>query len=258
MLKEYLNRKIDENEEKIKGLKCDIIQIQHRIEENENIVAVLKKETSSNAEIFSPRSHRIQNKEKLEQILNEIEKSREDLDNKNKLLEDCLQKQKEYGEMLTEAQKSVENNEDNRHIMPQIHSVELSEAEDRNVSRETFSINQSEIERERALVGTRIAEGLRQFQSKQTINEKMVEKEEPEKTIQYQDGQLINDDLNMEIKSGELIILESERKKEKEFLKEVYLKIERSLALLNGNKNVCKKELQQVKKMIYEYVQSIT
>ena len=76
--------------------------------------------------------------------------------------------------------------------------------------------------------------------------------------------ELINDDRNereniheIEVKSGELIVLESERRKEKEFLGSVYKKIESCLASLNGDKNMCRNELRKIKKMIQEYVESL-
>lgn len=265
MLKEYLECKIQENEEKIRNLQYDIIQIQHKIAENENIAAVLKKETSSNAEIFSPRNHRMQNKEKLEQILINIEENRKKLDAQNKLLEDCLQKQKKYNEMMAETQKTVENEEIKRSEgdkeLPQINSIEINEdAENENVSRETFFENHEEIEKERTLAGTRIMEGLRQLREIKDVDETAKERK---KIVEEEDEYELKEEsdkskLNMEIKSGELIILESERKKERDFLEKVYIRVERSLAMLNGNKNMCKKELQQIKKMIYDYVQSIT
>lgn len=61
---------------------------------------------------------------------------------------------------------------------------------------------------------------------------------------------------NIEIKSGELIVLESERKKEKEFLSKVKKNIELCLSC-TGSKNKCKNELKKIRKMIDDYVVSI-
>lgn len=62
---------------------------------------------------------------------------------------------------------------------------------------------------------------------------------------------------NEEIKSEEVIILERERKKETEFLSKIYKKIEISLALLNGDRNRCKNELKDIKRLIQSYVKSL-
>lgn len=61
---------------------------------------------------------------------------------------------------------------------------------------------------------------------------------------------------NEEIKSEEVIILEREREKEVEFLAKVYKKLEISLALLN-DRNKCKNELREAKRMIQNYVKSL-
>ena len=60
----------------------------------------------------------------------------------------------------------------------------------------------------------------------------------------------------IEVKSAELIVLESERRKEKDFLERVRESIE--LCYENsGRKNKCKNELRKVKRMIEEYISSI-
>ena len=60
----------------------------------------------------------------------------------------------------------------------------------------------------------------------------------------------------IEIKSGELIVLESERKKEKEFLEKVRESIDLCYGFA-GSKNKCKNELRKVKRMIDDYIFSI-
>lgn len=367
---EYLSQKKEENREKIEELEYEIGQLKRKRNEYIKNADVLKKETCTNAELFSPRNYRLQNREKLEQVVSAIKEIETELEIYEQQLENLQGRQAECVKMLTEAEKSefdtmeeaskseemkktivagkeneqlesdamtdnqtrqlesdtmtdadetvcVKTNDtvgeivDEEKIQPSIWIQELKSDDSTTVETDVFDKTEKqfltsedktddisicknqqeekqgydfdEVIQERALATSRIADGLKKLQLRQdftdTIEYQMVKKEND--TVESKQTELetayndvspteaspvtaaaemspVTDQTEMEIKSEEVIILESERKKEREFLEQVYLKVERSLALLNGNRNVCKKELQQVKRMIYDYVQKIS
>ena len=88
-------------------------------------------------------------------------------------------------------------------------------------------------------------------------NEDVSESIEAEEDEAGNNVQKIRDEIEkIEVKSAEVIVLESERKKERDFLEKVKAGIE--LCYENfGRKNKCKNELRKVKRMIEDYISSI-
>lgn len=96
-----------------------------------------------------------------------------------------------------------------------------------------------------------------QEQPEQKYEEKLPQKYEIERPDKNNTFRTARDNLSeIEIKSAELIVLESERKKEREFLEKVKKSIDLCF-IYAGNRAKCRNELIKVKRLIENYVSSI-
>lgn len=239
MLKEDIYRDIKINEEEYKKLENDILELQDQVERTERLRKSLQEETEKNIDIFSPRSIKSESKEKLKHVLEKLEILKKELDRKNTDILLCKQRKVTLDEML----KKFDDNS----LQPCEEKTDIQQNESMNPESDIYG----DVQNERFLAGNRISDRIKN--QVETADTGYTELEED-------DTNEINNEkkINMEIQSGEVIILERERRKEREFLEQLFLKLEHSLALLNGNKNLCKKEMQQAKKMISDYVKTIS
>ena len=330
-----------QNEEEYKKLENDILELQEKLSKTEKTYRTLQEETKNNMDIFSPRSNKQVNKERLEYVSADLDTKNRTLKEKNEDLLTCKQRMDMLNQMLQKTEGDSEQEQASDHVM--VSALETSSAEGEAVYLEPNHDRKKKDEKsdteflKKDFLGvqnktataqskknlemdkqseqkkcTDPYEELLESKQENEENDKIIERskteekgktkviESIEKTVEEEDlesslyddvqkerflagnkildrikeqkeisgyTELADDNeinskhdnkIGMEIQSGEVIILESERKKEREFLTQLFLKIERSLALLNGNRNLCKKEMQQAKKMIEDYVNSIS
>ena len=106
MLREYINRKIRENEDIVMDMENDIKKLRSRKKELEKLIEVLEDENNDGSEIFSPRNHREENINKLNHYREDVEKIEQETEEKLDRLSRAKKKQKEYKSMLEEAEKN--------------------------------------------------------------------------------------------------------------------------------------------------------
>lgn len=311
MLREYISRKIRENEELIIDLESDIKNGKNRKKELEKLIEILEDENNDGSEIFSPRNHREQNLDKLKHYQEDLKKISEEIEDKLNKLSEIKKKKSEYKSMLAEAEKNqrkdseieytgqseteqteqAAENQNENHEEGGKERTANEQAEDQTEQKEGGQSN-GEIKQQsdKNLIQTKEKDS--EYEEQETAPDAMDTKiiiqksiEDIVKRIESGEGQNLkkseqkhetkqknkNNDVfekiqaenrmsrnldGIEIKSGELIVLESERKKEKEFLE----KIKKNLDLCfiySGNRSKCRNELIKVKKMIESYISSI-
>ncbi len=289
MLREYISGKIRENEELVMDLEGDIKKLKDRKKELEKLIQVIKDENNDGTEIFSPRNHRDQNMEKLNQYQGDIKKIEQEMEEKIGRLSEAEKKRSEYKSMLAEVDKShseekTEYSKIDRQIKSQTEQpgsqVEVGEEKVQPEETKTFEQIRQEndnLEREE--------EQSKEEQNKAATEEESEHESDQQEQMKQNDGgnssaqdsairQEIDDSIfeqvragierelgkvsldGIEIKSAELIVLESERKKEKEFLEKVKKSVEFCFEY-SGSKNKCKNELRKLKRMIEEYIFSL-
>ena len=106
MLREYISRKIQENEERGIELEGDIRRLQSRKKELEKHIEIIEDENNDGSEIFSPRNHREQNFDKLKHYREDIEKISQEIEEKLCKLSEARKKKSEYESMLEEAERN--------------------------------------------------------------------------------------------------------------------------------------------------------
>ena len=106
MLREYISRKIRENEELAMDLESDIKKLQARKKELEKLIRIIEDENNDGSEIFSPRNHREQNFDRLKQYQEDVENVSRETSEKIDRLSEAKKKGSEYKSMLEEAEKN--------------------------------------------------------------------------------------------------------------------------------------------------------
>lgn len=278
MIKEDIYREIQINEENYRRIENEILELQDELDKAEKLYKSMQEESHNNMDIFSPRSNKSENREKLNRALDDLETIKKELIDKNEIISACKEKRAALNEVLNKSEVETddfqtesceektkkETKEETKTVQYEPESDKKKEVSDKqpciseqsileeqkNMEDYSDTIRYENVQTERSLAGNKILEMLKNHID--YSNTGYTELEEDDKTENHQNK------MNMEIRSGEVIILESERKKEKDFLEQLYIKLERCLALLNGNRNLCKKEMQQAKKMIEDYVESIS
>ena len=120
MLREYISRKIRENEELVIDLESDIKNRRNRKKELEKLIKILEDENNDGSEIFSPRNHREQNLNKLKQYHIELEKILKEIEDKQDKLSETKKKRSEYKSMLAETEKIHQEGEKYENVNYQI------------------------------------------------------------------------------------------------------------------------------------------
>lgn len=332
MLREYISRKIRENEELIIDLESDIKNGRNRKKELEKLIEILEDENNDGSEIFSPRNHREQNLDKLKHYREELKKISEEIEDRLNKLNETKKKRTEYKSMLAETERIHQEEEKYENIESQIKSsqsekeqpkteqqehshqeerpgddkadsghteqqiqdraeqegdgqlnVEIEQQTDKNLIQSGEQAEELEYEEEetvpnamdtKIIIQKSIEEIVKRIEAEKDKKPEQQEQKREEKPPQKYETKQTNEnnifpgvqggsgtdnrgDLkNIEIKSAELIVLESERKKEKEFLE----KVKKGLDLCfvySGNRSKCRNELIKIKKMIENYIASI-
>lgn len=122
MLREYISRKIRENEELIIDLESDIKNGRNRKKELEKLIEILEDENNDGSEIFSPRNHREQNLDKLKHYREELKKISEEIEDRLNKLNETKKKRTEYKSMLAETERIHQEEEKYENIENQIKS----------------------------------------------------------------------------------------------------------------------------------------
>ena len=108
MLREYINRKIRENEECTIELEGDIKKLQDQKKELEKHIKIIEDENNDGSEIFSPRNHREQNLDKLKHYREDMERVSQETEEKLCKLSEAKKKKSEYESMLKEAERNYQ------------------------------------------------------------------------------------------------------------------------------------------------------
>lgn len=179
MLKEYIDKLYQNNEEELDKLEKQMKEAMSDLESAKGWLEELQKESNIQINIFSPRNIDDQLDEKLQNAQNKVLEANNQIDYIRELIETHIKKRKEYEQLLKEAE------------------IQPEEVSDHSIT-----------------------------------DEKAEEKEDNEKT----------DKSSAEIK---------------QFLNDIYRKTEICLALLNGDKNRCKTELNDIRRMIKKFANEI-
>lgn len=208
MIRKYINKLADENDQTLDKLKKQMKDLLNELSSAEEWSESLQRENNTHTNIFSPRNRDTEIGQKIEKAISSVSQIKQQIEYVRDLIETHLQKKAEYEKMFAE--------------------LENSEKEDANDQNEFFSPKNF------------IKEDESKEEEKETNNNSVNNKQE---------NSLIdlNRELDYEISDQVL----------QQFLSELYAKTELCLALLNGNKNRCKKELNSMKQEIKRYSETL-
>lgn len=184
MIKEYINKLSDDNQEELSGLEKQMRELLDELTYAQEWQESLQKKSSSQTSIFSPRSLDENIEENLENVQNKISRINQQIEYTRELIETHLKKKSEYTTLMLEIDSSIEKISNNSTIDSDVNT-------DISIDRE---------------------------ESKQDV---------------------------------------FDAAKVKSLLNDIYKKSEICLAFLNSNKNRCRTELNEIKKMIRNFADQV-
>ena len=198
MLREYISRKIRENEELIIDLESDIKNGKSRKKELEKLIEILEDENNDGSEIFSPRNHREQNLDKLKHYQEDLKKISEEIEDKLNKLSETKKKRSEYKSMLAETEKIHQEEEAYKDIDYQVKnnlSAEKKESEDLSDDRKT----EQRLENDKSTDDTRQLEQAGTEQHTEQLTENREDQLEDSKTSGYtEQGEIVQEEQQAE------------------------------------------------------------
>ena len=197
MIKDYINKMLEDNREELEKQEIVMNNLLIELESSQKQLLQLRREKSTDKNLFSPRNYDFEADIKIEKARDKIEKTKNEIEYTRERIETFLKKKKEFELLLeeaTECSNEIENN------------------------------------------------------TKDTMDNSI------EKVLSCEKSCIITDTVNKECNSNENVF---NINNSLDFLKEVYKKIEISLALLNSDKNKCKIELKSVLKLLKDTVVKI-
>lgn len=139
MIKEYIDKLSDENQQYLESLRKQMRQLLEEQTCAEEWSETLQIENSSQINIFSPRNIDSEINQKLERAANNIASIKQQIESVKDLIETHLQKQEEYEKLLEELEKSEEEQK-----KPLAETTKLYEAD--NASKKAIYIRKKEFQ----------------------------------------------------------------------------------------------------------------
>lgn len=232
MIKEYINKLSDENRQDLEKLEKQMKDLLQELSCAEEWSESLQIQNNSQRNIFSPRNVDTEIESKIEKTQLSIQKIRKEIEYVRDLIETHIKKKEEYEQLLSEIEDSEKNGQ---YILK-----EKSES----------SVGQSAEESIIESIGK--SENIDEFEniSKGEKTDKFENTGKFENTDKSRDNEQIKvtDDSPQQDSPKEYFL---------DILSEIYSKTERCLALLNSDRNRCKKELLEIKTKIKKCAEEI-
>lgn len=254
MLKEYIESLYDSNKEKLEELEKQLQKLMNDLVCAEEWLETVQKEQNTDQNIFSPRRRADGGHEKVDAAQMNLDSIKQKIEYVREKIEDSVKKKYEIENLLEEAETVIDTraeiSEKNKMYEGQENKSE-NEAEARvevetEIQEETEKKIEKEVEIENEMQAEQIKTGKEMHEEIKKKADSIDERTTDGKSRDQADKQNQGIDTEKQLKE-----------RFRQTLSELYKKTELSMALLNGNKSVCKNELKSMKIMIKKYAEEL-
>ena len=106
MVKEYIDKLLAENGEKLEKLQMQMKQLLDELNSSQSLLEKLQREKNIDINIFSPRSYDFQADEKIDKARSEVQKCNQNIEYLRELIETHTKKRQEYYDLQMEIERS--------------------------------------------------------------------------------------------------------------------------------------------------------
>ena len=228
MIKEYINKLSDENRQDLEKLEKQMKDLLQELSCAEEWSESLQIQNNSQRNIFSPRNVDTEIESKIEKTQLSIQKIRKEIEYVRDLIETHIKKKEEYEQLLSEIEDSEKNGQ---YILKEKSESSVGQSAEESIGK---------------------SENIDEFEKTDKF----------ENTGKFEHtGELKNTDKSKDNEQIKVTDESPQQDSSKEYflniLSEIYSKTERCLALLNSDKNRCKKELLEIKTKIKKCAEEI-